>query len=282
MKNFIKTADAAGFAILCSAMAISRNMTVVILPPANSKEEHDTKSAQAYDILSEIEELKVIKVAYDQRALFESEAWDVIADLKSNKFTLGDWRELSKVKLSFKKRENPFRYAEIEGQNNTLVVFQKLISDETFGATAAMQSLSADDFTVVWNSPERKVYGQHFHKVNDRESVVKFAAERNVYVPGLTENEEVFGIRGRKHGDYAGMYANVQKAVAIPGTHTWIMLFFYPEIHQLIPYRTGIENWAEIAQAWREVGHHIYTVEFNDSSNRDFVRGQIAFGYKHL
>jgi hypothetical protein len=292
MKNnvqLVKTADAAGFGVLCSACAMYHKALLVIIPQINTDQElslqvteHENKSNAIYDILSEIEGLKLIKISYKEREVFEGVCWDPIADLKAKMFTLDDWRKLSTVRLSFKKRENPYVYYGLIGKKNTLVVFQKFISDEHFGVNAAMQSLSADDFTTVWDSTDQKVYGQHFHKVNDREAVEAFAAARKVYVPGLIENHDVFGIRGRKHGDYAGMYENVQKAVAIPGTHTWIMLFFYPEIHQLIPYRTGIENWSEIAQAWREAGNHIYTVEFNDSSYRESVRAQIAFGYKNL
>jgi hypothetical protein len=287
--QLIKTADAAGFGILCSACAISQNALLVVIPTINenaSEEEkvaeHNAKSSTIYDILSEIAELKIIKISYKERAVFEPMCWDPIADLKNKEFTLDDWRTLSKVKLSFKKRENPYIYYGLHGKKNTLVVFQKLISDEHFGVNAQMQSLSAEDFTTIWDDTAQKVYGQHFNKVTDREAVENFASKHKVYVPGLQENPDVFGIRGRKHGDYAGVYENVQKAVAIPGTHTWIMMFFYPEIAQLIPYRTGIENWAEIAQAWRENGSTVYTVEFNDNSNRDAVRAQIAYGYKQL
>lgn len=287
--QLIKTDNAAGHGILCAACAKLQDSLLVVIPQINNEapyekrvQEHNEKSQTIFDILSEIEGLKLIKISYQERAVFEPVCWDPIKDLKEKKFTINDWRELSKVHLSFVKRANPYVYYGLLGKKNTLVVFNKLISDEHFGVSALLQSLSADDFTTVWDSSEQKVYGQHFNKVTDRESVVEFASKRKVYVPGLQENPEVFGIRGRKHGDYAGVYENVQKAVAIPGTHTWIMMFFYPEIAQLIPYHTGIENWAEIAQAWREQGHKIYTVEFNDDSVREVVREQIALGYDLL
>jgi hypothetical protein len=282
MINFVKTADAAGHGIFSAANAILHNATLIIIPQAETAEEHENKSNQIYEILSEIEGLKLMKISFAEREVFEKECYNPVAELKAG--TYHNWESLTSIlPLKFKERESPYTYYGLMGKKNTLVVFQKLISDEAFGATASMQSLSADDLTnAIWNSSDQKVYGQHFHKVNDREAVVKFANERKVYVPGLTENEEVFGIRGRKHGDYTGVYENVQKAVAIPGTHTWIMLLFYPGIRQLIPYRSGIENWSEIAQAWRKAGYNIFTVEFNDSSSREAVRAQIAYGYKLL
>ena len=281
MITFVKAADPAGHGIFAAANAILHNATVVIIPQATNAIEHDNRSNAVYEILSEIEGLKLMKIRFAERAVFEKECYDPVAELKAGVYH--NWDKLTSIlPLRFKKRDTPYIYYGLRGKNNTLVIFNKIISDEAFGVSAKMQSLTADDFTTVWDSSDQKVYGQHFHKENDRDAVVKFALERKVYVPGMNENPEVFGIRGRRHGDYADMFENIQRAVVIPGTSLWIMLFFYPQIRILAPYCTGIENWAEIAQAWRRAGYQFYTVEFNQDSDREAVRAQIAYGYKML
>lgn len=281
MINFIKTADAAGHGLFSAANAILHNVQLVIVPQATTPEEHESKSNSVYEILSEIEGLRLMKISFAERKIFEKECYDPVAELKAGNYH--DWDKLTSIlPLRFKKRDTPYVYYGLLGKKNTLVVFAKPISDEAFGVSAKMQSLMADDLTVVWDSPEQKVYGQHFHKDNDRDDVVRFALERKVYVPGMNENHEVFGIRGRRHGDYDGMFRACNKAVMIPGTSLWIILFFYPWIRTLIPYTTGIEDWATIAEAWRKAGYSIYTVEFNENSDREAVRAQIAYGYQQL
>lgn len=281
MINFIKTADAAGFGILSVALSRLHNATCVIIPQATTAEEHESKSNSIYEILSEIMDIKLIKISFAEREVFEKEAWDPIADLKAGKFTAQDWSDLAKVRLAFRRRDVPYVYHDLLGRDNTLVIFSKILSDEAFGVSAKQQSLNSWHVeNIIKNG--NCVYGQHFNKVTDKDNVVKFALENKMYVPGMTENPEVFGIRGRRHGDYDGMFRACNKAVMVPGTSLWIILFFYPWIRTLIPYTTGIEDWATIAEAWRNEGYKFYTVEFNENSNPENVKAQIEYGYNNL
>jgi hypothetical protein len=79
-----------------------------------------------------------------------------------------------------------------------------------------------------------KVLGQHFHKINDLEKVKTLAKEFDLYVPGLTEDDDVFGIRGVPHWKYMNMYNQIDLSVGTFGTQTWIMLTCFPYIPQVI------------------------------------------------
>ena len=91
---------------------------------------------------------------------------------------------------------------------NTLFIPQKLISDGECGITAEQQSLPLAVFEFLKNK-NSLVLGQHFNKVNDIEAVRTLARDFDLYVPGLTENPEVMGIRGIQHTAYYNLYARL-------------------------------------------------------------------------
>lgn len=109
------------------------------------------------------------------------------------------------------------------------------------------------------------VLGQHFHKVNNLATVQALAKEFNMYVPGMTEDTEVFGIRGVQHKMYYHLYRQLTASVGIAGTHTWIMLADIPQI--ILYNRNGVEHWEAIAEAFRANGKNIYAIGFDENTD---------------
>ena len=146
---------------------------------------------------------------------------------------------------------------------------QKLVSDGECGISAEQQSLPL----AVFDFLKRKkgvnlVLGQHFHKVNDLEKVQKLADDFRLYVPGMSEHPEVFGIRGVQHKMYYNMYAQLFGSIGIAGTHTWFMLTVFPWIPQVILFNNhGVERWKAIEKAYRKRGYNIRCIGFNEMTS---------------
>jgi len=162
----------------------------------------------------------------------------------------------------------------------TLFVPQKLFSDGLCGATAEQQSLSPAVFNFL--KGENLALGQHFHKVNDLPLVEALKEEFNLYVPGMTEDQEVFGIRGVQHKMYWHFYKKMSACVGIAGTHTWYLLTCMPEIPQVILYRKGIERWDEIEAAYQAAGYDIRCIGFDESTNMEQLSKEIEAAYAEI
>ena len=150
-----------------------------------------------------------------------------------------------------------FRKLDFGGYINTMFVPQKLISDGMCGTTAAQQSLPNEIFDFLVNEEYRLILGQNFNKVTDLDKVDEFLKQfPNAYIPGQNEDKKVFGIRGIAHKMYLNLYDKLD---------LWYILTCFPQVPQVILYnKGGVEDWAEIAEAYRKAGYNIRAVGYDN------------------
>lgn len=170
-----------------------------------------------------------------------------------------------------------FRKLDFGGYINTMFVPQKLISDGMCGTTAAQQSLPNEIFDFLVNEEYRLILGQNFNKVTDLEKLEEFQKHfPNAYIPGQTEDKTVFGIRGIAHKMYLNLYDKLDLCVGVAGTHTWYILTCFPQVPQVILYnKGGVEDWAEIAEAYRKAGYNIRAIGFDAQSDMVELKNKI-------
>lgn len=272
----IKISAQFGHEIMAVRFASAYGVDVLIIPNKDSKEEYEAEAQKIYDNMSFFyHRLRI--VPFEERENIDCR--DIIGELKAGKLPDEEWNMFFKGQMSATRNEGLPRYSGLNPlYRNLLFVPQKLISDGACGVTAQQQSLSPEVFSFLKEEQNTQlVLGQHFHKVNDCEAVRALAEEFNLYVPGLTENPEVFGIRGVKHEMYYDLYRRLWGSVGIAGTHTWYMLAMFPEIPQIILYnKNGVENWEAIAEAARKAKHQIYAIGFDEKSDMTRLSRQIA------
>jgi len=260
------------------AIAKSLDLPVVIVPNKDNEEEFNKESDNIFAKMSPFYE-EIEKVSFEKKETVLAEGWDVIRELKEGRFdaTLWHWMASSTLTPSF---EGLRRYPQLEGKKNVLFVPQKLQSDGECGVTAAQQSLNPQVLSFM-KGTANLVLGQHFHKVNDLATVEALAEEFDLYVPGKTENPEVFGIRGVAHAEYFNMYRNLTASVGIAGTHTWILLALFPEIPQIILFnKNGVEDWKDIEAAYQHMGHPIYCIGFDETTDMTELGREVEEVYK--
>lgn len=274
----IKITSQFGHEIMSLNFAKALNRLVLIAPNKDNKEEYDTEAKKIYDNMSPLyNNIEIVAFEYKEVA-----AWDIVNDLKKGKITAEMWHDFAAETLELD-AENLPEYNALKGKQNVLVVPQKLISDGKCGITAQQQSLPLEVFDFLKGRTENFVLGQHFHKVNDLPIVEALAKEYNMYVPGMTENPEVFGIRGVQHKLYYNMYKSLSASVGIAGTHTWIMLTMFPEIPQIILFNNkGVERWKEIEKAYQARGYRIFCIGFDENTDMKQLSKEIQEKYELL
>lgn len=274
----IKITSQFGHEIMSLNFAKALKRLVLIAPNKDNKEEYDIEARKIYDNMSPLyNNIEIVDFEYKEVA-----AWDIVNDLKNGKITAEMWHDFAAETLELD-AENLPEYNALKGKQNVLVVPQKLISDGKCGITAQQQSLPLEVFDFLKERTENFVLGQHFHKVNDLPIVEALAKEYNMYVPGMTENPEVFGIRGVQHKLYYNMYKSLSASVGIAGTHTWIMLTMFPEIPQIILFNNkGVERWKEIEKAYQALGYKIFCIGFDENTNMEQLSKEIQEKYELL
>ena len=281
--NYIVIRSQFGHEIMAINFANAFGLPVAIIPNKETSEEYYAEASKIYANMKFFCDDLLI-VPFDQKAEIEAESLDIIAELKAGKLDDELWLNFAASTLS----PHTFPvdlpvYKELKDKNNVLVVPQKLLSDNECGVTASQQSLNPSVFNFLKESEYNLVLGQHFHKVNDLETVKKLAEEFSMYVPGMTENEEVFGIRGVKHEKYWDMYRQLNKVVGIAGTHTWYMLAMFPSTPHIILYnRDGVEHWGKIAEAYQRLGYPVYAIGFDDTTDKVLLSQKIQSVFEQL
>lgn len=280
MKNFIIINSCFGHEIMAVAVAKSLCLPVVIVPNKDNEEDFNKESENIFAKMSPFYS-RIERISFEEKEEMTAEGWDIIRELKEGRFDASLWRNMASSKLT-PSLEGLRRYHQLEGKKNVLFVPQKLQSDGECGVTAAQQSLNPQVLAFM-KGTANLVLGQHFHKVNDLATVEALAKEFDLYVPGQTENPEVFGIRGVAHVEYLNMYRSLAASVGIAGTHTWIMLSCFPEIPQIILFnKNGVENWKDIEAAYQKAGYRIFCIGFDENSNMAELSREIEESYKKL
>lgn len=222
------------------------------------------------------------KATWNEREELLASGWNIRQSLINGELPADMWTAVAGEKLIPAAPGLFPAFAEMPA-NALMFVPQKLVSDGACGATAQQQSLSPDIFSFLKESGFGLVLGQHFHKVNDLEKVEALADEFDLYVPGLTEDNEVFGIRGVRHEMYWNLYSRLNGCIGIAGTHTWYLLTCRPEVPQIILFNNkGIERWKEIESAYQAAGYPIHCLGFDDNTDMQQLSRQIEELYHSL
>lgn len=281
-KNFIVVRSSFGHEIMAVTFAKALDMLVAIIPNKEKEEEYMDESKKIVNNLSFFTQ-SLVHIPFAERQMYENMSYDLIADLKAGKLADEMWSKFVTVRLvpthtTLLPKYNGMR----ENRKNLLLVPQKLVSDNACGVTAQQQSLNPEVFNFLKEQKEYQlVLGQHFHKVNDLPAVEALAKEFSMYVPGMSENPEVFGIRGVRHEMYYDMYNKLGMSIGIAGTHTWILLTMFPWVPQVILYnRKGVENWDAIGKAFQAAGWPIRTIGFDENTNMEQLSEKIESYYK--
>lgn len=281
--KFVVVRSAFGHEIMALNFAKALNVPVAIIPNKETEEEFNAESEKILANLSFLSN-DIVRVPFADRAKYEALSYDIIADLKAGKLADDMWGKFVTARLVPTRNTNllPQFNGMRANRKNLLLIPQKLISDGECGVTAQQQSLSPSIFNFLKEQNEYQlVLGQHFNKVNDLQAVEALAKEFSMYVPGMSEDTEVFGIRGVQHKMYYNMYNQLGISIGIAGTHTWIMLTMFPWIPQVILYnRKGVENWDAIGKAFQAAGYPIRTIGFDESTNMEQLSEKIESYYK--
>ena len=281
--KFVVVRSAFGHEIMALNFAKALNVPVAIIPNKETEEEFNAESEKILANLSFLSN-DIVRVPFADRAKYEAMSYDIIADLKAGKLADDMWGKFVTARLVPTRNTNllPQFNGMRANRKNLLLIPQKLISDGECGVTAQQQSLSPSIFNFLKEQNEYQlVLGQHFNKVNDLQAVEALAKEFSMYVPGMSEDTEVFGIRGVQHKMYYNMYNQLGMSIGIAGTHTWIMLTMFPWIPQVILYnRKGVENWDAIGKAFQAAGYPIRTIGFDESTNMEQLSEKIESYYK--
>ena len=281
MKKTIIIRDQFGHGIAAVNFAAAYGVKGLIIPKKENKEDYEAEASKIFDILSFFSRNLEV-VPFEEKEKAEEKGWDVISDLKAGILPDEVWEKFAASQLCPGCTEGLPEYKEMP-QGSVLFIPQKLVSDGECGVTAAQQSLNPQVFSFLKESGVSLVLGQHFHKVNDLEAVQNLAKDFQLYVPGMTENHEVFGIRGVAHEKYYNMYASLKASVGIAGTHTWILLTMFPDIPQIILYnKKGVEHWEAISNAYQARGKKIIVIGFDEESNFAELAKTIEEAYKTL
>ncbi len=280
MKKNIVVRSSFGHEIMACGFANAFDANVLVIPNKETKEEYEAEQEKIVHNLSFLSD-KLVKVPFDNREAVEY--WDIIGELKAGTLSDEVWADFAQAHLMpTEPTDHLPQFAGLKDKKNILMVPQKLISDGECGVSAAQQSLNPQVFNFL-KGKGNLVLGQHFHKVNDLGTVQALAKEFDMYVPGMTEDTEVFSIRGVQHKMYYHMYNQLAASVGIAGTHTWIMLTMFPEIPQIILYnRNGVENWEAIAAAFRTMGKKIYTIGFDENTDMAKLSQEIEAKFNEL
>lgn len=265
-----------GFASVLYAQAYG------MIPVAYSDKDNKDEFTAQVQIMANLSffEPDMPAVSWEDREAYAGE-FNFRKELLAGNISAENWQDMATTKLF------PLSGSEVNlptfaslTKGTTLFVPQKLQSDGLCGATAEQQSLSPAVFNFL--KGENLALGQHFHKVNDLPLVEALKEEFNLYVPGMTEDQEVFGIRGVQHKMYWHFYKKMSACVGIAGTHTWYLLTCMPEIPQVILYRKGIERWDEIEAAYQAAGYNIRCIGFDESTNMEQLSKEIEAAYAEI
>lgn len=282
-KKFIVVRSYFGHEIMALNYAKALNMPVAIIPAKETEAEFNTESEKILENLSFLSN-DIVTVPFADRAKYEALSYDIIADLKAGKLADEMWGKFVTARLVPTQNTNllPQFNGMKANRKNMLLIPQKLISDGECGVTAQQQSLNPTVFNFLKEQNEYQlVLGQHFNKVNDLPAVEALAKEFGMYVPGMTEESEVFGIRGVAHKEYYNMYSKLGMSIGIAGTHTWILLTMFPWIPQVILYnKKGTEHWDVIGKAFQAAGWPIRTIGFDENTDMEQLSEKIKSYYK--
>ncbi len=263
-KKIALITEAFGHGFISLRIAQAMGLLPVAFSTKDNKEDFEKEVNQIYNNLVFFFPA-LQKATWEQREELLANSWNVRQSLLNGEISYETWMKAATGKFTPDASEELPEYFV---SHAIMWVPQKLVSDGQCGVSAQGQSLNPSLFEFLKEETRPLVLGQHFHKVNDLEKVQNLTKEFNLYVPGMTENPEVFGIRGVQHKMYWNLYNQLDGCIGIAGTHTWYLLTCFPQVPQLILYnKKGVEDWETIAKAYRAAGHPIYCLGFDENTD---------------
>lgn len=266
MKTYALISEGFGHGFASLNFAVVKNLVPVAFSNKETEEAFAAEVNQIYNNLVAFAP-NMIKANWENREMFLAKGWDVRADIIAGRISSDMWSAFANSRLAAQEEGLPM-FDGLTGMSNILFVPQKLKSDGQCGISAEQQSLPLDTLSFLKNNRHQLVLGQHFHKVNDLATVKTLADDFNLYVPGMDEDVDVFGVRGVQHVKYWNLYQQLCGSVGIAGTHTWYLLTCCPWVPQIILFNKNcVEKWSEIEKAYQAAGYPIHCLGFDEHTD---------------
>lgn len=278
MKKLVLTTEGFGHGFFCLLYAKAMGLTPVAFSEKDSEVDFTAQVEQIYNNLAFFAP-NMVKATWEEREQLLAEGLNIREKILQDAVTDDEWLKIAQTTLTPNPEEIPGLPKYSLSGKNIMFVPQKLISDGRCGSTAEEQSVGYNVFDFLKEENATLVLGQHFDKVNDLPKVEEIKKEFNAYVPGDTENPEVFGIRRVAHKMYWNLYEQIDSCIGIAGTHVWYALACFPHISLGILHPTKSENWKRITAAYQAVGRKVYELDFNKSAD---LKKDISELYKKL
>ena len=272
-----------GHEIWDAGMAAALGVKVKVSPTKETEEEYYSEARTIIDYMSFFYKRDMFEIVpFEKRGILSLGDWDIVSDLRSGHIPEKVWNTFFKYGALTPQWEPETDYTILF--NPVLVIPQKLFTDGGCGVTAQQQSVDPEVLSFLKGGNHDLVIGQHFDKIKDLEVVKALAQSFDAYIPGLTENPEVLGLRGVPHAALYKLYKQLYGSVGIAGTHTWYLLAMCPRCKQIILYnRKGVEDWEAIAASARFHGRQVWAIGFDDSTNMtDLQEAVKACYYQHF
>ncbi len=267
-KKVILVTEGLGYGFFALLVAKAFELVPIAFSSKDTQADFEQEVEQIYSNLSFFAPT-LRKAMWSERETLLESGWDVRQSLIDREITVEMWEKIAKAKLVPTIEEDlpQFRL----NKHNILFIPQKLQIGGMREYSIPQQSLRPEYFYFM--QQEALVLGQHFDKVEDLEKVEDLTYEFDLYVPGMTENEEVFGIRGVAHKKLWNLYSQLVGSIGVVGTHTWYLLACRPEVPQIILYsKDCVENWDDIAKTYRNAGYPIYSFRFEKGTNSQMYK----------
>ncbi len=279
--NIALITEGFGHGFMSMNFAKAYHLQAVAFSMKETEEEFNADVEAIFQRLSCVgKSLGLRKASWEEREELLSTGWNVRQDLIDGKITPDMWFDFAGTSLQMEAEGDVPMFQSLYGNGKKCNIFfapQKLQTDGACGATAGQQSLPLEVYDFMKEIDAVKILGQHFHKINDLEKVQALAEEFELYVPGMNEDQEVFGVRGVPHWKYINLYKQLDLAVGTLGTHTWVMLTCFPNIPQIVPCFEGLSEKADVLNAaYRRQGKNVFFVPYNEETAISELQDEIA------
>ena len=282
MKTLGLITEGFGHGFFCLLYAKAMGLTPVAFSEKDNEADFTAQVEQIYNNLAFFAP-NMVKATWEEREQLLAEGLNIREKILQDAVTDDEWLKIAQTTLTPNPEEIPGLPKYSLSGKNIMFVPQKLISDGRCGSTAEEQSVGYNVFDFLKEENATLVLGQHFDKVNDLPKVEEIKKEFNAYVPGDTENPEVFGIRRVAHKMYWNLYEQIDSCIGIAGTHTWYLLACFPQTPQIILYnKKGVENWEKLSKAYQAAGHKIFVLSFDENTDLESLKKDIMELYKKL
>ncbi len=291
-KKFCALTEAFGFGCMATVMGVATGKNLLTISLKNSQKEFEKEVDQIYGNLKGIAEwygYSIEKATWDEKDRLLEESWLPVEEFKAGTMPEGIWAEWADAINSNFLRKKSVEWqtthpllAEMAQDKKILAVnIQKWLSHST-EVEAEKQSLeSSASWPIASLENTIKVFTSHFSKVNDLEKVEEMkGCLGGMYVPGETEAEHLFGVRGIKHAEYIPLVFATDATVTIASTWQWLVQIINPAVNMNVLCNKALPDARyakEIQDAMAAYGYsHRYTLftEGDDVSEviEDFLK----------